>query len=89
MANKSAIFARMIDLNRQWTGDDIRQLCRRRGWRQYQLAEVLGIRRATVSDWVRGAVGIPRMASVALTLLDAYWDGRLKESAPPHRAEDT
>lgn len=68
----------MIDLTRQWTGEDIKRLCEARGMRQIALAKMLGVREATISDWARGVVRIPRMACIALSFLELYLAGELE-----------
>jgi DNA-binding transcriptional regulator YiaG len=68
----------MIDLSKDWTGDDIKRMLEERGINQQRLAELLGVRVATVSDWVRGTVVPSRLASVALTYLDKDLAGQLK-----------
>lgn len=66
------------DLSKDWTGDDVKRMVEKHGITQQHLAELLGIRIATVSDWARGAATPSRLASVALTYLDLDLGGRIK-----------
>jgi DNA-binding transcriptional regulator YiaG len=68
----------MIDLTREWTGPEIRKMCEECGITQTELAHILGVRIATVSDWIRGVVKPPRTACVALTYLEKDLKGELK-----------
>lgn len=79
---RNAIFVAMMnlsaDLSRNWTGDDVKRMVEKHGITQQHLAEVLGIRIATVSDWVRGAATPSRLASVVLTYLDLDLGGKMR-----------
>lgn len=68
----------MVDLSKHWTGEDIQAFIEKHGYTQKQLAQILGVRVATVSDWVRGVVIPSRLASVALTYLDLDLGGRMR-----------
>ncbi|HVZ38337.1 MAG TPA: helix-turn-helix domain-containing protein [Candidatus Kapabacteria bacterium] len=67
----------MIDLSHDWTGEDVKHLCEKHGILQRELAGILGVRLATVSDWVRGAARPSRLASVALTYLSKDLGGEV------------
>lgn len=68
----------MIDLSREWTGADVRRMCQECGITQTRLTNLIGIRIATVSDWVRGVSRPSRTACVALTYLEKDLKGELK-----------
>lgn len=71
--------------NRRWDqlqGGEIIAMRKERGLTQAQLAELLGVRQATVSDWEHGKVIPSRLAVLALR----YWWSRsnfLRSSLPP------
>ena len=73
----------MIDLTKDWTGSDVKKMIEEHGITQQQLASILGVRIATVSDWARGVVTPSRLASVALTYLDKDLAGQLKIRGGP------
>ena len=52
-----------------WTPADIRQLREELDLTQEEMAEQLGVRRATISDWERGKQGPSSMARKLLALL--------------------
>ena len=57
-------------------GRTFRQLRRRLGWTQAELADVLDVHRESVSRWERNFQRIPRMASLALELLVEREEGK-------------
>lgn len=67
----------MIDVSKIWTGDDIKTFLEERRITQKELAQLLGVRFATISDWVRGAVAPSRLASIALTYIAHDLEGEL------------
>ncbi len=60
----------MLDQTKDWTGDDVRRLCDQHGIGQVDLARLLRVREATVSDWIRGKAAPSNLASVALTYIE-------------------
>lgn len=53
---------------------EFRTIRKQRFGRQYTLAKVLGVRRATISNWEREAVPIPQPVAVLMTIFDTYPD---------------
>ena len=74
----------------RWDARGVRALRGQLGWSQQALADELGVRQATVSDWERG-VYTPRGAASRLLLMLAERSGAVYEVAEggdgPERAE--
>ena len=65
---------------RQWNSDAVRELRRRLGVTQSQLARRLGVRQQTVSEWETGLYA-PRGASVTLLRMVS------EEAGPEYRTD--
>lgn len=50
--------------------DELKQIQTRRGWSNYDLADLLGVSYATVVKWRGGQHPIPRPAVIAVRALD-------------------
>ena len=69
---------------KQWDGQDIQTLRRHLGLTQRQLADQLGVRQQTISEWETGMY-LPRGASSTLLSIIAEQADFKYEAAPPEK----
>lgn len=67
----------VIDLERIWTGDDVRALREKHDMSQQELGALLQIRQAAISDWERGKRTIDLMTSHLLSYIELDLAGEL------------
>ena len=72
--------------NNAWNGENVKDLRRRLGVTQSQLAQRLGVRQQTVSEWETGLY-TPRGASVTLLRMVSEEAGPEYRATPPPRTE--
>ena len=76
----------MIDLSKDWTGEEVQKLCDQHGLSQRKLAAMLGLRVMSINNWITGKVEPSRIASIALTYiaLDLAGELMVKRRKPSH-----
>ena len=69
---------------KQWDGQDIQTLRRHLGLTQRQMADQLGVRQQTISEWETGMY-LPRGASSTLLSIIAEQSDFKNEAVPPEK----
>jgi len=77
---------RLPDETRQWGGDSVKAMRLRLGLTQSELAEELGVRQQTISEWERGAYAPSRAMSKYLSRLAK--ESGLYEGSPRKKKQD-
>ena len=68
----------MIDLSKNWTGEDVRHLCEKHGLSQNRLSAMLSLRVMTINSWMTDKVVPSRIASIALNYIAHDLAGELQ-----------
>lgn len=65
----AGIFAAILYLSKNWTADNVRNLCEEHGLSQHRLASILDLQVTTINNWITGKVVLSRIAPIALNYI--------------------